>query len=178
MVCKHVRKEPTLSTSLDSNDENRADISVRSFWQRLRRAFVDVRGFYPFPPCYWNQSLPTNMKTIENQKKRKYNQRILEGENGSFTLFVFTTSGGMSTETKQFCRRLSHPLCEKSDVNYSDASAWVKRQIGFSLLRTSIICIRASRSKKYPVVYVYVCLCIYVYIYTHLKSNTSETGFV
>ena len=31
MVCKDVRKEPTLSTIPDSNDELRADISVRNF---------------------------------------------------------------------------------------------------------------------------------------------------
>ena len=57
----------------------------------------------------------------------------------------------MSTETKQFYTRLSQLLCEKSDVSYSDTSAWVKRQISFSLLRTSIICIRGSRSKKYNI---------------------------
>ena len=113
MVCKDVRKEPTLSTTPNSNDELRADISVRSFRQRLQRAFVDVRVFYPFVISYRNQSLATMMKTIENQKKRKYNQRILEGENGSFTPLVFTTNDGISTETKQFYRRLSQLLCEK-----------------------------------------------------------------
>ena len=89
------------------------------------------------------------MKTMENQKKKKkVNQRILDGENGSFAPLGFTTNGGISTETKQFYRRLSQLLCEKSDVSCSDASAWVKRRIRFSLLRTSIICIRGSRSKK------------------------------
>ena len=88
---------------------------------------------------------------MENQKKRKYNQRILHGENGSFNLLVFSSNGGMRTEIKQFCRRLSQPSCEKSGVRYSDTSAWVKRQISFSLLRTSIICIRGSRSKKYNI---------------------------
>ena len=72
MVCKDVRKEPTLSTTPDSNDELRADISVRSFWQRLQRVFVDVKVFYPFVPSYRNQSLATMIKTMENQKKRKY----------------------------------------------------------------------------------------------------------
>ena len=99
VVCKDVRKEPTLSTTSDSNDELRAGISVRSFWQRLRRAFADVRVFYPSAPSYRNQSLAKTMKTMENQRKRKYNQRILDGENGSFTSFAFTTNNGMNTET-------------------------------------------------------------------------------
>ena len=55
------------------------------------------------------------------------------------------------SETKQFYKRLSQLLCEKSDVSYSNTSAWLKRQISFSLLRTSIICIRGSRSKKYNI---------------------------
>ena len=71
MVCKDVRKEATVSTTPDSNDEPRAEISVHSFWQRLQRTFVDVRVFYPFTPSYWNQLLATTMKTTENQKKNK-----------------------------------------------------------------------------------------------------------
>ena len=85
------------------------------------------------------------------EKKDKYNQRILDGENGSFTSLAFTTNGGMRTETKQFYRPLSQLLCEKSDVSYSDNSAWVIWQISFSLLQTSIICIRGSRLKKYNI---------------------------
>ena len=116
MVCKDVRKEPKLSTTPNSNDKLRADISVCSFWQRLQRVIVDVRMFYPFAPSYRNQSLVIMMKTMENQKKIKYNQRILDGENGSFTALVFTTYGGMSMETKQFYRQLSQLLCEKSGI--------------------------------------------------------------
>ena len=151
MVCKDVWKEPALSTKPGSDDELRADINVRSFWQRLQRAFVDVRVFYPFAPSYRNPSLATTMKTMENQNKRKYSQRILDGENGSFNPLVFTINGGMTTETKQFYKRLSQLLCEKSDVSYSGTSAWIKRQISFSLLRTSIICIRSPRSKNYNI---------------------------
>ena len=57
----------------------------------------------------------------------------------------------MSTETKQFYRRLSQLLCEISDDSYSNTSAWVKPQISFSLLQTSISCPRGSRSKKYNI---------------------------
>ena len=46
MIFKDVRKEPTLRTTPDSNDELRGDISLHSFWQRLQRALVDVVGFF------------------------------------------------------------------------------------------------------------------------------------
>ena len=32
MVCKDIRNEPALNTTVDSNDELRANIAVRSFW--------------------------------------------------------------------------------------------------------------------------------------------------
>ena len=86
---------------------------------------------------------------MKNQKKRKQNQQILYGGNASFTPLVFTTNSGMSKEIKQFHRQLCQLLCEKSGVSYSDTSAWVKQQIIFSLLGTSIICIKCSRSRKY-----------------------------
>ena len=88
MLCKDVRKELTLSTTPDSNDELRADISVRSFWEGLQRELVDVRVFYPFTPSYRNQSLATTMKAMENQKKRKYKLQILHCES-SFSLSLY-----------------------------------------------------------------------------------------
>ena len=127
MMCKNVRKEPPLSATPDSNDELRADINVRSFWQILQRTFVNVMVFYPFAQSYPNWSLAITMKTIENQKKRKYNKGILDGENGSFTTLLFTTNGGMSNKTKKIYKRLIQLLHGKSDVSYSDTSAWVKR---------------------------------------------------
>ena len=47
----------------------------------------------------------------------------LNGENSSFTPLEFTTNSGIKTKTKQFYRRLSQLLCEKSDVSYSDTNA-------------------------------------------------------
>ena len=49
----------------------------------------------------------------------------------AFSLPCFYNQWGMTTETKQFHRRLSQLLFEKSDVSYSDTSAWVKQQISF-----------------------------------------------
>ena len=150
-VCKDVIKEPTLQSTPDSSNDLRADISVRGFWEKLQRAFLDVRVFYPFAPSYFNQSLGTSMKAMEKSKKRKYNQRVLDGENGTFTPLIFSSNGGMSKETKRFYSRLSELISEKQNVDYSTASSWFKRKLSFSLLRTTVICIRGSRSRKYNV---------------------------
>ena len=53
-VCKDVSKEPVIQSSPANDDEIRADVCARGFWQRLQRAFVDVRVFYPFAPSYRN----------------------------------------------------------------------------------------------------------------------------
>ena len=95
MVCTDVRKEPTLSTASDSIDEFQADISVHSFWQRLQRAFHDAR-------VYQNQWPAITMKIMENQKKRKYNQHILDGVNNSLTPLVFTTNSEMTLKIKLY----------------------------------------------------------------------------
>ncbi len=150
-VCKDVCKEPVLQSSPGSDDELRADISMRGFWQRQQRAFVDVRVFYPFAQSYRNQSLNSLMKSMENLKKRKYNSRILDSEHGSFTPLVFSSNGGMSQETKRFFSRLSELVSEKHNLPFSTTAAWIKRKLAFSLIRSAVICIRGSRSRKYCV---------------------------
>ena len=150
-TCKDVVKEPVLQPTPDSTEDLRADISARGFWQKLQRTFLDVRVFYPFAPSYQNQNLASTMKSMEKIKKRKYNKRILEAENGSFTPLIFSSNGGMSHETKRFFSRLSELVSEKGKQEYAVTASWIKRKISFSLIRTAVICIRGSRSRRHIV---------------------------
>ena len=103
-VCHDVEVEPHLQTltgdvltsSGDSSDEAPLDISVRGFWQRGPRAFFNVRVFNPFAKSHLNQKLDTAFSSNENEKKRQYNQRIIEVEHGSFIPLVFSPYGGNS----------------------------------------------------------------------------------
>ena len=115
----------------------------------MQRAFMDVKVFYPFAPSYRSQSLSSTMKSMENQKKRKYLERILNQENGTFTPLLFSSNGGMSKETKRFYSRLAELISDKTHASLPDTSAWIKRKLSFSLIRSSVICIRGSRSHKY-----------------------------
>ena len=150
-VCNDVSKEPVLQSTLNDPTALRADVVMRGFWQRQQRAFIDVRVFYPFARSYQNRSLQATMKTIENEKKNKYNERILQEENGSFTPLIFSSNGGMSNETKRFFSRMSELVSVKNGTKYSDTSAWIKRKIAFSLIRSAVICIRGSRSRKFHI---------------------------
>ena len=144
-VCKDVRKEPVFE---ESNDNNlRADVSVRGFWQRMQRAFVDVRVFYPFAPSYRSRSLQASFRMMENEKKNKYNREALR-QNATFTPLIFSSNGGMSRETVRFYQRLAELLSEKHGTAFSCTSSWVKRKVMFGLIRTAVVCLRGSRGFK------------------------------
>ena len=82
-----------LNGGANSFDEARLDVRVRSLWQRGHRAFYDVKVFNPFIKSHLNQKLDTAFRSNENEKKRQYNQRIIEVEHGSFTPLIFTPYG-------------------------------------------------------------------------------------
>ena len=50
-------------------------------------------------------------------KKRKYNQRVLDGEHDIFAPLALTTNGAMSFETRRFYQRSSELLSKKLDVS-------------------------------------------------------------
>ena len=68
-----------------------------------------------------NQGKPTAdiSKEHENEKERKYQQRVLDVEMGSFTYLVFGTNGGMGGECQMFPRQLA----KKNDENYASVMA-------------------------------------------------------
>ena len=49
----------------------------------------------------------------ENEKKRNYNNRIMNVDNGSFTPLVFSIHGSMGRECKTFYARLAELISEK-----------------------------------------------------------------
>ena len=144
-VCKDVRKEPPIDEMADN--DLRADVSARGFWQRMQRAFVDVRVFYPFAPSYRNQSLQAQFRAMEGEKKRKYNKATLR-QNATFTPLIFSSNGGMSRETTRFYQRLAELLSDKHSTPFSCTSSWIKRKLMFSLIRTAVVCVRGSRGLK------------------------------
>ena len=73
-VCHDVEVEPHLQTltgevltsSANSSDEARLDVSARGFWQRGQRAFFDVMVFNPFAKSHLNQKLDMVFSRNEN----------------------------------------------------------------------------------------------------------------
>ena len=61
-------------------------------------AFFDIRASHPNADSYRDLSPKQIYRIHENEKKRKYNSRVTEIEQGTFTPLVFTTTGGMADE--------------------------------------------------------------------------------
>ena len=58
------------------------------FWQRCEKAFFAVRVLNPYASTHQRQTLNSSFNANEREKKRQYNQRIIEVEHGSFTPVV------------------------------------------------------------------------------------------
>ena len=76
----------------------RADISARGFWCRGQGAFFHVRIFDPDAQRHENKTLKRCYELNELGKKRNYNSRILNVEQGLFPSLVFSITGGMGKE--------------------------------------------------------------------------------
>ena len=125
----------------------RLDISARGFWGgRFERSFFDVRVFNPSARSNRTSSMQSVYRKHEMEKKRCYEQRVLEVEHASFTPLVMSTTGGMGNMATTFYSRLASMLGEKRGIPYSKMVEWVRCKLSFALLRMSILCVRGSRS--------------------------------
>ena len=103
-ICNNVEIEPRFQPldnerfhlrSAVTSSEARLDIKAGGFWVRGVTAFFDVSVTHVNSKCYQNKPTPEVFKEQEEEKKRKYQQRVLDVEMGSFTPLVFGTNGGM-----------------------------------------------------------------------------------
>ena len=69
-----------------------------------------------------------------------------EIEHPSFSLLVFSTSGGMGTKATVVYKRLASMLSDKHNQPYSKMVHWLRWRLSFFLLRSLIRCLRGSRS--------------------------------
>ena len=156
MVCYDVAIEPTLQP-LAGEDLNRGantaadarlDVHCRGFWERQRAAFFDIRVCHPNADSYKELSPKQIYKLHEDEKKRKYASRIIEVENGTFTPLVFTTTGGMSQECQRYHFRLAELISSKKQENYATTVTRIRTKVSFAILRTALVCLRGTRSRR------------------------------
>ena len=102
-ICNDVQIEPQLQSlsgehfeakTANKHEDARLDISARGFWCSGQKALFDVRVFNPVASRYRNTPLSKCYTINENEKKKQYNERVLQLKHGSFTPLVISSNGG------------------------------------------------------------------------------------
>ena len=122
------------------------DIKAGGFWSRGVTAFFEVRVTHVNSKCNQSTTTSTIFKEQEDEKKRKYQQRVLDVEMGSFTPLVFGTNGGMGTESHRFLTHLAEKLSQKDGEPYHFVIAWLRTLLSFEILRSVHASVRGSRT--------------------------------
>ncbi|NRB82027.1 MAG: hypothetical protein HRU38_25815 [Saccharospirillaceae bacterium] len=134
-----------VTENIQTQDCSRLDIRARGFWRPTQSAFFDVRITNPVAESQINTPIENVYRRHEMEKKRKYNRRIINIENGSFTPLVYSMMGGMGKECSLFHKTLAQKMSLKTGERYDNIAAWVRCKLSFLLLKCSIMCIRGTR---------------------------------
>ena len=155
-MCQDASIEPHLQqitvetfthASANIHDGARLDVAARGFWgSHFERAFFDVKVFNPHAPSNMWTQLTSCYRLHENAKKRAYEQRIREVEHGSFTPLIMSSTGSLGHAATCMYKRLASLLSDKWDQPYCKTMGWLRCSLTFSLLKSSIMCIRGARS--------------------------------
>ena len=154
-VCHDIRVEPDLipiegeilHSGTTTADRARLDISGHGVWSQMERVFFDVRVTHPNTRSNRSKSLRQIFKEQQQEKKRRYNYRIVEVEKATFTPLIFTTSGGMGPECQRFNKRLAELIARKRKESYADVISFIRKKLRFALLKATLIALRGYRGR-------------------------------
>ena len=111
------------------------------FWSRGVKAFFDVNS-----KCIQGKATSTIFKERDEEKKRKYQQRVLNVGMGSLPPLLFGTNGGMGAHYNCFLKRLAQKSSEKNEEPYRITITWIRTLLSFEILRSVHTCVRCSRT--------------------------------
>ena len=88
----------------------------------------------------------------KHEKKRSNNKRVLQVDHETFTPLVFSIYGSMGRECNMFYSRLSELISDKRNLPKSITMNWIRTKVCFALLKSSLLCLRGSRTvcRKVP----------------------------
>jgi hypothetical protein len=134
--------------SANKEDEARSDVKCVGFWRKMRQALFDIRIISPYARSYLHQNHQQMFRIAEQSKIREYKDRVNNVDHGDFTPLVFTTAGGISPQSHLFLKRISEKLSIIKDQPPSVTAGWLRCRFSFSLLRTTLVCLRGTRRRK------------------------------
>ena len=129
-------------------EKARLDVSAVGVWSSMERTFLDIRVMHPNSPSYMAITPDQLYSQQEREKKRTYNDRILQVEKGSFSPLIFSTTGGMGPECTKYHKRIAELISNKRGESYSDVMNYLRTRIRFALLRSTLIAVRGERGRR------------------------------
>ena len=84
----------------------------------------------------------------EKEKKRQYNQRIMNVEHRTFTPLFFSVTGVMGKEYSMFHKHVAEKIARKNEEIYSEVISVIRCKLSFLVLRAALLCVRGSRTHK------------------------------
>ena len=152
MVCYDVQVEPALQPitgeQLARRTNQTPDARLDGFWEQQGAAFFDIRVCHPNADSYRDLSPKQIYRIHENENKRKYNSRVTEIEQGTFTPLVFTRTGRMADKCLRYHSRLAELLSAKKQESYTTTISWVRAKVSFAIFRSALLCLRGSRTPR------------------------------
>ena len=153
-VCNDVQVEPALQpipegrqfhSSANTRNDARLDVRAKGFWREGQNAFFDVRVTNADSTSQRDKSIESILKSHEQEKKRKYNVRVMEIDQGSFTPIVLTVKGVIGSEANVYHKILAQKIATKSGEQYEDITRLIRVKTSFLVLRAALLCLRGSR---------------------------------
>ena len=123
-----------------------ADLGARGVGQPQVTTLFDIRIVDTNVPSYLAKSPQTVLRTAEREKKLKYGQAC-EDRHANFTPLCVSVDGLVGPEMNTFLQRLAQRLAIKWDTPYNTSLFWIRAKLSFSLIRTTNLCIRGTRTK-------------------------------
>ena len=75
-------------------------------------------------------------------------ERVMEIEQGTFTLPVFATTGGMADECAKYYSRLVELIANKKGESYSTAISWIRAKVSFAIVRSAMTMLERLKIQK------------------------------
>ena len=115
-------------------------------WEgRFDHTLVNIRVFNLYAASNRSTSLATCYTKHEKEKKRTYEQRVLNVEHASFVPVVLSSTGGVYKCASALYKRVASVQSSKTNEPNNKIIASVHCRISFALLRPSVICLRGER---------------------------------
>ena len=147
MVCSDFEIEPVLQ-AISGEHLNRGSDKAQD-----ARLDIHARGFrvcHPNALSYRNLEPQQIYHIHENEKKRHYSKRVLDIEHGTFTPLVFNPTGGKGKECLMYHGRLAQLIAIKKGEQYAKTISWIRNRTSLALLRTALVCLKGSRTRRVP----------------------------